>query len=59
MRDINLNTLSPEPQKVRALDLVLRSTPEFRQDFMVPDDEIVGRGVIMQLGEWEPVPKDE
>jgi hypothetical protein len=46
VRDINLNTLNPEPQKVRALDLVLRSTPEFRLDFMVPDDEIVGRGFI-------------
>ena len=59
MRDINLNTLNPEPQKVRALDLVLRSTPEFRLDFKVPDDEIVGRGFIKQLGEWEPVAKDE
>lgn len=45
VRDINLNTLQPEPQKVRLLDLVLRCTPEFRDNFDLVEDEI-GRGHI-------------
>jgi len=56
VRDINVNTLQPEPQKVRLLDLVLRCTPEFRDDFDLVEDEI-GRGLIFEREEWEPTPK--
>lgn len=56
MRDINVNTLKPETQKVRLLDLVLRCTPEFRDDFDLVEDE-VGRGLIKELNEWEPCSK--
>ena len=38
VRDINLNTVKPEPLKVRTLDLVLRSTDEFKQ-FGIDEDE--------------------
>ena len=59
VRDINVNTLKPEPQKVRLLDLVLRSTPEFRNDFHLPQDEQIGQGNITDQGEWEPTPKQD
>lgn len=44
VRDINVNTLKPESQKVRLLDLVLRSTPEFRDSFNLGSE--VGPGTI-------------
>ena len=57
VRDINVNTLDPEPMKVRLLDLVLRSTPEFK-NFGLPDDEDnIGHGKIIFKGEWAPVEK--
>ena len=42
VRDINVNTLKPEPQKVRLLDLVLRCTEEFKHFGLVEDE--AGRG---------------
>ena len=44
VRDINVNTLSPEPQRVRLLDLVLRCTQEFKHFGLVEDE--AGRGQI-------------
>ena len=55
VRDINVNTLKPEPQKVRLLDLVLRCTEEFNHFGLVEDE--AGRGQIFDRGEWEPTPK--
>ena len=55
VRDINVNTMSPEPQRVRLLDLVLRCTQEFRH-FGLMEDE-AGRGQIFAGEEWEPMPK--
>ena len=59
VRDINVNTLKPEPQKVRLLDLVLRCTPEFREEFNVPpeEDNEAGRGLVLKIDEWEPTKK--
>jgi hypothetical protein len=61
VRDINVNTVKPEPQKVRLLDLVLRCTPEFRNDYNLPPEEEheTGRGLIFKRDEWEPVPKQK
>ena len=55
VRDINVNTLQPEPQKVRLLDLVLRCTAEFKHFGLVEGE--AGRGQISDRGEWEPTPK--
>jgi hypothetical protein len=55
VRDINLNTVKPEPVKVRALDLVLRCTDEFKQYGLLEDES--GQGMIFKLDEWEGVPK--
>jgi len=54
VRDININTLKPDPLKVRILDLVLRCTPEF-EEFGLHEDE-VGRGFIYFKEEWAPSP---
>ncbi len=37
------------------MDLVLRSTPEFRDSFHLGTE--VGPGTIMQQSEWEAIPK--
>ena len=50
VRDINVNTLEPEAQKVRLLDLVLRCTPEFKQFPL--DENQVGQGLVHNKGEW-------
>lgn len=42
---------------MRALDLVLRCTPEF-SEFGLSEDE-AGRGLIYQREEWAPAPKQE
>ena len=59
MRDINVNTVKPEPQKVRVLDLVLRCTPEFRYNYSLPPESELeaGLGKIFERDEWEPCPK--
>jgi len=57
VRDINLNTLEPEKQKVRALDMVLRCTEEFKDFDLVEDD--AGKGLIFMKEEWAPVEKKE
>lgn len=54
VRDINLNTSLPDPQKVRALDLVLRCTDEFKE-YGIEEDE-VGRGEIIKREDIEMTP---
>ena len=57
VRDINVNTLDPDKQKVRALDMVLRCTEEFKQFKMLEDD--AGQGLVYRQDEWAPVEKKE
>ena len=57
VRDINVNTLEPEAQKVRLLDLVLRCTPEFNQFPL--DENQVGRGLVFKKEEWAATPLTE